>query len=83
MLLSTSPREFLAMHLYDPKSNFSTDLMVNTIWSSNIDLDVMFAWYLSLVITISPTKKKKQTLIARPVTKSYRYILIVFTNFTM
>jgi len=63
MLLSTSPREFLAMHLYDPKSCFSTDLMVNTIWSSNIDLGVLFVWYLSLVITMSPTEKKTWTLI--------------------
>lgn len=58
MLLSTSPREFFAIHLYDPKSYFSTDFMVSTIWSSNMDLIVLFVWYLSLVITISPTRKK-------------------------
>lgn len=54
MLLSTSPNEFFAMHLYDPISSFWNFRMVSVIRVSYNDNDVSWTLYFGEETIISP-----------------------------
>lgn len=66
ILLSTSPREFLAAHLYVPTSCFCRFRMVRIIRTSYGDFGTACTSYLTLVIIIAPWKQKRRAYLIIP-----------------
>lgn len=62
ILLSTSPREFLAAHRYVPTSGFCRFRMVRIIRTSNCDFCTVCTSCLTLDIIIAPWKKARSIL---------------------